>query len=385
MRWAHLLWAELARRPLRTGLTLTAVGAAFALLGLLGSLTEALRTAGQGERAAHRLVTVPQVLGGALPLALDGRLAAMPGVERVTYNHFFFGSWQRADQGVGGFAVPSSWFTVFRGYHMPPQQWRAFETTRSGLLTGASMAHRYGWRIGEQIPIRASTFLQRNGSPVWIFTLCGIYRTRRRDRENTLFLHWSDFEAARAQGRGTVGAYFEQISDPRAAGRIALAIDALSRNSGHPTRTRSFSAEAAHYVAQIFDVSFIVHGVGTAVLLTLLLVIGNGMAYSVRERAGEFGLLKALSFRNRQLVGLVVAEAAVLCAVGGVGGLAVAAAAQEWVLRYFWHHFGVPTGAVGDIVWLEGLALMGVLVGAVSVCPAWQVLRLRSGGVPITR
>ena len=385
MRWTHLLWAELARRPLRTGLMLLAVGAAFTLLGLLGSLTAALHAVGQGERSAHRLVTVPQARGGALPLALAERIATMPGVAQVTYNHFFFGSWQRADQQVGGFAVPSSWFTVFRGYHMPPQQWRAFETTRSGLLTGAAMAHRYGWRVGEQIPIRASAFMQRNGSSVWMFTLCGIYRTRRRDRENTLFLHWSDFEAARARGRGTVGAYIEQIDYRRAAGRIALAIDALSRNSAHPTRTRAFSAEAAHYVAQIFDVSLIVHDVGTAVLLTVLLVIGNVMAYSVRERAGEFALLKALSFRNRQIVALVVAEAAVVCAVGGVGGLAVAAALQAGMLRYFWHHFGVPTGAVGDALWGQGLALTLGVVGAVSIVPAWRIVHLRTAGGRIAR
>lgn len=385
MRWVPLVWAELRRRPLRTALTLLAVFAAFGLLGLLGSLTAALRAVGQSERAAHRLVTVPQVRGGALPLALDAQIAAIPGVEQVTYNHFFFGTWQRVDQGVGGFAVPPSWFTVLRGYHMPWRQWQCFEATRSGLITGASMAHRYGWRVGEQIPIRAPTFTQRNGSPVWMFTLCGIYRTRRRDRENTLFLHWSYFEAARARGRGTVGAYLEQIDDRRAAGRISRAIDALSENSSHPTRTRSFSAAMANYVAQIFDVRLIVHGVGVAVLLTLLLVIGNVMVYSVRERVGEFTLLKALGFSNLSVLGLVVAEAALLCAVGGAGGLLVAAAMQTQVLRYFWHHFGVPTGAVGDTVWLEGLALIVVLVSAVSVVPAGRVLRLSTLGGQISR
>ena len=309
----------------------------------------------------------------------------LPGVEQVTYNHIFFGTWQRPDQGVGGFAVPSSWFRVFRGYHMPAAQWRAFETTRSGLITGEAMARRYGWRVGEQIPIRAPTFTQRNGSPVWMFTLCGIYRTRWRYRENTLFLHWSYFAAARAQGRGTVGAYLEQIDDRRAAGRISRAIDALSENSDHPTRTRSFSAGMAHYVAQIFDVSFIVHGVGMAVLLTLLLVIGNVMVYSVRERVGEFALLKALGFSNLNVMGLVVAEAAVLCAVGGAVGLWAAAAAQQRVLRYFWHHFGVPMGAVGNTVWLEGLALIVLLVSAVSVVPAGRVLRLRTLGGQISR
>jgi putative ABC transport system permease protein len=141
----------------------------------------------------------------------------------------------------------------------------------------------------------------------------------------------------------------------------------------------------ANYVAQIFDVRLIVRSVGMAVLLTLLLVIGNVMVYSVRERVGEFALLKALGFSNLNVMGLVVAEAAVLCAVGGAVGLWVAAAAQERVLRYFWHRFGVPMGAVGDTVWLEGVALIVLLVSAVSVVPAGRVLRLRTLGGQISR
>ena len=153
-----------------------------------------------------------------------------------------------------------------------------------GLLAGGTLARRNHWRVGEEIPLRAGAHPRRDGSDIWTFILTGIYRTRRRDRENTLFFHWSYFNDSRAEGRDTVGAYLESIGAARAAGRIARAVDALSVNSGHPTQTRTSSAVAARSVSRIVDVRLIVHAVWGAVLFTLLLLTGNTMAQGLGER-----------------------------------------------------------------------------------------------------
>ncbi len=206
MRFLPLLWAGWTRRTGRTALTLLAVATAFALFGLLQTVDDAFATVGQSISAAHRLVTVSTSRGQGLPLSLTGQIEHVPGVQRVTFNAPFFATWQRPGHWVGGFAVPASGFGVLRGYQMPAAEWRAYFATRIGLLAGETLARRNHWRVGEDIALRAVGDPQRDGSEVWTFALTGIYRTRRRDRENTLFFHWRYFNAARARGRNTVGA-----------------------------------------------------------------------------------------------------------------------------------------------------------------------------------
>lgn len=376
MKFLHLVWAGLTRRTGRTLLTLIAVAAAFALFGLLQTVDDGFAAVGHSISAAHRLVTVSRSRGQGLPLSLYGQIARVPGVTRVTFNSSFFATWQRPDHWVGGFAVPASWFKVLRGYHMPAAEWRAYFTTRVGLLAGETLARRNHWRVGEQIPLRAAGYPRRDGSDNWTFILTGIYRTRRRDRENTLFFHWTYFNDSRAEGRDTVGAYLESIGAARAAGRIARAVDALSVNSGHPTQTRTSSAVAARYVSRIVDVRLIVHAVTGAVLFTLLLLTANTMAQGFRERIPELAVLQTVGFGNVRVSALLLAESAIVCFGGGLAGLLAARATQEPLLQYLWHNLGIPYGRPGAQVWLEGLGWMLLVAVAAGLPTARRAQRL---------
>ena len=376
MKFLPLVWAGLTRRTGRTVLTLIAVAAAFALFGLLQTVDDAFAAVGHSVSAAHRLVTFSSSRGQALPLSLYGQIEHVPGVQRVTYNASLFATWQRPDNWVGGFAVPASWFEVLRGYHMPAADWRSYFASRVGLLAGETLARRNHWSVGEEIPLRAVGHPQRDGSDVWRFILTGIYRTRWRDRENTLFFHWRYFNGARARGRNTVGAYIEWIDHPHAAGRIAHAIDALSVNSAHPTRTLTSSAEAARYVSRIADVRLIAHAVMAAVLFTLLLLTGNTMAQGFGERMPELAVLKTVGFGNVRVSVLLLAESLIVCMVGGLVGLLAAWAGRAALLQYLWHHLGIPYGQPGAQVWFEGMGWMLLVAMAVGLPVARRAHRL---------
>ena len=138
----------------------------------------------------------------------------VPGVQRVTFNASLCATWQRPDNWVGGFAVPASGFEVFRGDHMPAAEWRAYFASGVGLLAGETLVPRNRRRLGEQIPLCTVGYHQRDGLEVCTFVLTGIYRARRREREQTPFFHWRCFNASRAIGRNAVGAYFEWLGEP---------------------------------------------------------------------------------------------------------------------------------------------------------------------------
>lgn len=354
---------------------LLAVAAAFALFGLLQTVTDAFDAVGRSVAAAHRLITLSEVRGQPLPISLNGQIARVPGVRRVTYNASMFATWRHRGDWVGGFAVPSGYFAVLRGYRMPAAEWRAYRATRIGLLAGETLARRHHWRLGEQIPLRAVGSPRRDGTNIWTFVLTGIYRDRNRAAENNVFFHWHYFNAARAAGRNMVNAYFEWIADPHAAGRIARAVDALSVNSSYPTRTRTESAVAAQYVAHIADVALIAHAVTGAVLFTLLLLTGNTLTQALRERIAELAVLKTVGFTGARVSALMLGEAAAVCFAGGLSGLLLARASSGALLEYLWHNLGIPYRSVGRPVWFEGIALMAFVSVAVGALPAWRALR----------
>lgn len=376
MRYLHLIWAELTRRKVRTILTLTAVTAAFVLFGLLTSVYDAFTQFGQNVAAAHRLVTLARssyMFG--LPLGLYRRIEAVPGVLTVTYIGSFYGTYRDPRDHVGGVPTVRSYFKVFPEYRVPPGEWRSYESTRTGALVGASLAARYHWRLGELIPIDAPGVARRDGSSLWTFVVSGIYTARPKGMENAIIFHWRYFDTARAANRGTVAVYLETIADASQAGRIAMAIDALSANSGHETRTQSSSAIAAHEVRQLGDIRLIVHAIMAAVLFTLILLTGNTLAQSVRERIPELAILKTIGFAGRDVFALVLAESMLVLALGGAAGLTLAGTVVH-VVR-LWKGPRVPMAAVGASIWLRGAGLM-VLVGlVVGALPAARAMRLR--------
>ncbi len=375
MKFLHLVWAALNRRRARTAFTLLSVVAAFLLFGLLESVNSVFAQVGNSIGAAHRLVTVSSGgLMNSLPLGLQNQIRTVPGVQLVTSETFFGGTYQKPKNFISVIAVGPKFWDLHTSLKLSVEARRAFDATQTGAIVGAALARRFHWKVGDQIPIKAMIYPRKGGSYTWMFDIVGIYHASKPLMEQQLFFRWRYLDEARLFGSGTVGWYVEQIADPKEAGRIARAIDALSANSGHETRTQTSSAFAADFYSQYVDFGLIVSAVMGAVFFTLLLLTGNTMAQAVRERTPELAVLKTLGFSNRTVLALVLAESVLLVVLGGAIGLVLAGATVHALQAQMGSE--LPMMPVGAGIWLRGLAAMVAIGLVVGALPARRGMRL---------
>jgi putative ABC transport system permease protein len=379
VKYLHLVWSTLFRRKTRTIFTIVSVIAAFLLFGLLDSVRGAFANAGHNVAGANRLITMSkQSLVVALPTSLLMRIQAVPGVKAVTYANWFGGYYQDPKNQLVTEAVPNNYFHLFPEFKLSPAELRAFHSTRTGAIAGASLAERFHWKVGDKIPIQATIFPQKGGSNTWTLDLVGIYHVadpNLKGEEGALFFNWDYFDQAAQFGGGTAGWYIDRVAQPKDADRVAHAIDALSANSDHETKTQSEDAFIAAFASQFADIGLIVGSIMGAVFFTLILLTGNTMAQAVRERIPELAILKTIGFSNRSVLSLVLAESVLLLAIGGAVGLAISGVAVSGIRAKLGPQ--IPMLPVGGAAWLRAVALMiaiGLVVGAL---PARRGMQLR--------
>jgi putative ABC transport system permease protein len=266
---------------------------------------------------------------------------------------------------------------LFTEYTIPPDQLAAFRNTRTGCIVGEALATKFGWKIGDKIPLQATIFPQKDGSNTWTFDLVGIFHARdpkEKNKEPVMFFNWKYFDEARQFGNGRIGWYIEKLNDPNQADQVAKAIDAMSANSDHETKTESENAFNRSFVSQFADIGLIVGGIMSAVFFTLILLTGNTMAQAVRERIPELAVLKTIGFSNRGVLGLVLAESVLLILIGGLIGIGLAAVIVPAMSSKVQ---GLLPDGVRWNTWALGAALMfgiGLLVGWL---PALRGMRLK--------
>jgi putative ABC transport system permease protein len=243
---------------------------------------------------------------------------------------------------------------------------------------GAALAQRYHWKIGDKIPLEETLFPKKDGSNTWTFDLVGIYQVldpRLKNEELGFFFQWKYLDETRAFDNGYVSWYLESVVNPSEAGRVAQAIDSVSSNSDHESRTQNANAITASLFNQFANVGVIVGAIMGAVFFTLIILTGNTMAQAVRERIPELVILKTIGFSSRSILALVLAESMLLLVLGGAVGLALAGAVVS-ILRA---KLGpdVLMLPVGVASWLEGLGLMACVGLMVGTLPALRAMRLR--------
>ena len=379
MKYLQLVWAALLRRRTRTLFTLLSVIAAFLLFGLLDSVRGAFAGAGSSVNGLNRLVTISKItFTMQLPKSLLERYRAVPGVADVTYANWFGGIYQDPKNFFPNEAVSPNFIDAYPEWRLSAAQRAAFRNTRTGAVVGARLAQQFHWKIGDRIPLQGTIFPQKDGNNTWTFDLVGIYTIadpKQKAQENALLFNWDYFDEARAFGNGSVGWYVVRVADPARADAIAQAIDAISVNSDHETKTQSERAFQLAFVSQFGDIGLIVGAIMAAVFFTLVLLTGNTMAQAVRERIPELAILKTIGFSSGSVLGLLLAEAVLLLLLGGATGVLLAgavAATLEATLGFIF-----PPIVASPLVWLRALGLMlliGVIVGAM---PAYRGLRLR--------
>ena len=379
MKYLHLVWAALFRRKTRTIFTLISVLAAFLLFGLLDSVHSAFSGAANTVAGVDRLITISKVsFTVSLPKSLLPRIQAIPNVKEVAYANWFGGVYQDPKNFFPNEAVSDNFFDVFSEFELPAEQREAFRKTRTGAVVGAALATKFGWKLGDKIPLQATIFPQKGGQNAWTFDLVGIYHVadpKQRSQEGAMFFNWDYFDEARQFGNGGIGWYIERLTDRNQADQVAKAVDALSANSDHETKTQTENAFNASFVGQFADIGLIVGAIMAAVFFTLILLTGNTMAQAVRERIPELAVLKTIGFSNKSVLGLVLAESILLIVIGGVLGLAIAGVVVGAIKASLGS--GIPMAPVDAWTWARGLALMvgiGIVVGAL---PALRGMRLR--------
>ena len=366
MRFLPLLFGNLGRKKIRTLLTVGSFAVALLLFGLLFAVRMGFRQ-GVDVAGADRLIVMGTSLMQLLPLPYLERLHRLPGVEEVAHSTWFGGVYQDPKNFFPQFAVdPELWRAMYPEYLIDEQQWRDFAADRQGIVVGAKLARRFGWEVGDRVPLKAPSYL---GGDSWDFNVRGIYRGDQPGADEGQF--WMQHEYIQEKGpdyfRGIVGWYIVRVADPDDAARVAKAIDVEFANSAHETRTQTEAAFAAGFVKQMGNIEFLILAIGSVVFFTLLLVTGNTMAIAVRERTNDLAVLKTIGYSDRFVLGLILAESALIALVGGVIGLlgAYALVSQDitggLILLY------LPTAAfAGGVVVALGTGVLAGLLPAVS-------------------
>ena len=377
MKYRHLIWAQLFRSRTRTALTLLSVVTAFMLFGLLDSVRVAFNSGGSVD-GANRLVVASRLsITQTLPIRLLQQIEGIPGVRQATYAMWFGGIYQDMKNFFPNFSVAPDFFEVYTEYEVPPEQVEAFKATRTAAAVGEALALKHGWKIGDTIPLQATIF-PRNGSNDWPLELTTIFRVKDRSQvgqENQLVMNWSYFDEANDYIKNQVSWFTVVLDDPAQASQVAQAIDALSANSDHETRSQTESAFQQAFAKQFADIGLIVTAIMGAVFFTLVLLTGNTMAQAVRERIPELATLKTLGFTDASVLGLVLAESVLLVVLGGMLGLSLSAAIMPGLARASGGMMPIQT--VVAQTWLVGLALMLAIGLVVGLLPALRAQRLR--------
>ena len=377
MKYLHLIWAALFRSKTRTSLTLLSVVAAFLLFGMLDSVRVAFNSGGQVTGANRMIASSRLSITQMLPYSLDAQIRAVPNVKQAAFAAWFGGIYRDPKNFFANFSVSPNYLDLYPEFKLPDAQKKAWLADQRGAIVGESLAKRHGWKIGDTIPLQATIFPTK-GSNNWQFTLRGIYVVedpKQKGQENVLFFHWKYFDEANDYVKGRVGWFIVQSANADGADRMAQAIDALSANSDHETKTQTEQAFNQSFAKQFADIGLIVTAIMGAVFFTLLLLTGNTMAQAVRERIPELATLKTLGFTNGTVLVLVLVEAVLLIVLGGLLGMALAGAIVPIVSAASGGIINLP-GIPGE-TWLVGLVLMVAIGLVIGTLPALRAMRLK--------
>ncbi|MFZ1940002.1 MAG: ABC transporter permease [Terracidiphilus sp.] len=320
MKFSKLILANLFRKKARLVLTIGSFAVALFLFALLGVVSDAF-SRGADVVSANRLVTINRTsIINTIPLSYRDEILRIPGVSYVTHDNWFGGVYQDPKNFFPQFVIdPENQRQVFPELIVPDDQWNTFLKDRQGAIVGAVTMKRFGWKIGDRIPI-TTTIYGLAGKP-FEFNIDGVYQgAKPEDDETQFWFQWEYFkESVPDSIKGQVGWYTIRIANPDDAPRIAKTIDNMYMNSPYETKTETESAFAEGWVKQFGNIKFLILSIGTVVFFTLLLVTGNTMAISVRERTNELGVLKAIGFPDGTILGFILGESMAIALAGCVG------------------------------------------------------------------
>jgi putative ABC transport system permease protein len=372
MKYLPLVWSGIWRKPVRTALIFLQVCVALALFGVLQGMKSGMDRA-IATAPAEVLYVGPAVYGQPpMPIGDVSRLQSIPGVKAVSFNVGMLAFYQKPTQPVYVLGIPPSDLmrTILPAeFIVQPKDLEALRKTRTGILITADMATKYGWHIGDKIPLTSST-LQTDGSATWTFDIVGMVTFNYRDQGTYVFANYYYLDEARALDKGTVGHFYAIASDPKQAAAVSDEIDEAFANSASPTHTESFRESAQEDLQSLGDLNFAIYSILSAVLVALTFSTATMMMQTVRERTPELAVLKTVGFGTRTVFLLIAGESLIVCIPASVAGLAL-----SWIVFPFAAKY-IPGLSMPAVIVAFGI-LGAVLVALISVSfPGLRAARL---------
>ncbi len=379
MRYLPLLWAGLFRKKTRTVLTLLSIVVAFALFGLLQAVQVAFESGADAADAKRLLTTARYSIIEPLPMSYLRRIEQVPGVVGVASADWFGAKYQNESNAFPVFAVdPARYLDMYPEFTIDRAQREAFARTRTGAIAGKRLADRFGWKVGQKLPISSEIHAKADGSMSWEFDLVGILDADDpavRGNTDMVLINVAHFDEARQIGRGKTGWYIVRVADSTQARAISATIDTLFTNSPDETKTQPEKEFALGFAKQIGDIGALVTRILIAVFFTILILTGNTMAQSIRERIPELAILKTLGFSDGKVTALVIAEAVLLLILGGGIGMGAAVAAMPALNGSTGGRF--PPLFVGPETWLLAAVIAALVALCIGLPPALRANRLK--------
>ncbi|HUE89900.1 MAG TPA: FtsX-like permease family protein [Vicinamibacterales bacterium] len=374
MKFLPLIWRNVWRRKFRTTFTLLSIFVAFLLFGILMTIRMSFDF-GVQVAGLDRLVIIHKVsLIMPLPLSYKTQIERTPGVDIVSHSNWFGGVYQDPANFFANMAVePESFLKIYTEFDIPPDQVKAWLADRQGAIVGRDLATRFGWNIGDRVPLIGTIFQPNGGGQTWEFNIAGIYDGADNIDKTQMFFRYDYLTENSRFADGQVGWYIVKVADPDKAVDLSHTFDQMFANSSAETKTTTEKGFVEGFAKQIGDIGAIMIAISSTVLFMFGLVAASTMAQSVRERTSEIAVLKTLGFTDASILSLVLAESLFIVLVGGGLGLGLA-----WLFV----QQGDPTGGMLPIFVLPprdvviGVVLMiamGVLAGMV---PALSAMRL---------
>jgi putative ABC transport system permease protein len=360
MRFLPLIWSGIWRKPGRTNLIFLQVSVAFALFGVLQGLKTGVEHLIGEARADLLIVHGGLGLMDPLPLSLLEGIKSVPGVKVVAPVELFGAIYQNPNQKLGVVAIrpDEGWLSAFT-FTIAPDYVAALRTMRTGTIIREGLAKKYGWKIGDHIPLMSTT-AQMNGSTDWAFDVVGTYTDSDvGGGKETLLVNYAYFDEARFAGKGTVNHFNVAVSDPRLAVNVSEEIDRRFANSANATQTDSLLELAQSQLQSIGDLNFLIRAIVSVVLVALLFATATMMMQSIRERTPELAVLKTLGFTDRAVFLIVLVEAVAVFVAAAACGLALSLLVFPFASKI------VPGLSMPPAVVALGL-ICAVLVAAIS-------------------
>ena len=379
MKFLPLVLRNLLRRKVRTIFTILSIVVAFVLFGVLMAIRAAF-SMGVDIAGADRLMVIHRVsIIQPLPQGHGPKIRTVPGVTDLTHANWFGGYYQDPANFMANMAVdPESWLRMYPEFEVPEDQKKAWLANRTGAIVGIDTARKFGWKVGDHVPLISPIYRKPDGSP-WDFTIAGIYDSKSKSVDKTQFFFHYDYmnetlRAAKVGFADIIGWYVVKVEDPATADQLAKRIDAMFENSAAETKTASEKAFVSDMANQVGDIGSIMIAITSVVMGFILFVAGNAMAQSIRERTNELGVLKTLGFQDGKILTIVLLESCAIAVIGGGIGLALA-----WTIIAQ----GDPTNGMLPIFHFPprdlifGIVLVVALGLATGMIPAIQAGRLK--------